>query len=285
MKNQTFQQMIDNGYTFPEEIDQLTQELIIEWFMFREISSNNRFVVWFNRSLSLNYKYYRQLMRIDPTVSEFDWLIENYVEKQNTIQSTNVNDRKEENTTQNDRVHNSTNNGSFENNNTNTGTTGSKNEGYERNNGFSRVAPMSQEYDTLQMTERDGEKISVGENTISNFANAIPYPRISNPTSSQDTLTKHGNIDEQKTSSTDNANGTTTNTENATTGTTGSYKGSSNNTNKTDSVFREILSGRNVPLAELLNISRNYILNSKAWNYLYKELDKCFMLVYESEEE
>lgn len=83
----TFQQILDEGYQFPLTIDTATQQTITEWFQFRKVADNDQFIAWFNRQLTLNYPYYRQLLRIDPSTSSFDWLIMQYSEHESITSS------------------------------------------------------------------------------------------------------------------------------------------------------------------------------------------------------
>ena len=318
----------------------------------------------------MNYPYYRQLLRIDPSTSSFDWLITQYNERENITESrsnqsgttsvvgTTTNNGTSESTSNSNGTSNviSKNNGTSESSSTSTGTsnvvskndgtskdttTGSttgNNQGFERQTGLSRVSPMSSDYTTDDMKERNNDKITVGDQSIRGYAHGMPYANIKNPSATSDTLTENGSLSagtsETTTNGTTTANGTTdttdsstgtvtgtttdngttttadsstgtvtgTTTDNGTTTTadssTGTVTGTTNNTatnnssttgrnsNEANATVHEISSGRSQAIAEVLSQARGYILNSKAWVFLYKELDMCFCQSYlESEDE
>lgn len=298
----------------------------------------------------MNYPYYRQLLRIDPSTSSFDWLITQYNERENITESrsnqsgttsvvgTTTNNGTSESTSNSNGNSNviSKNNGTSESSSTSTGTsnvvskndgtskdttTGSttgNNQGFERQTGLSRVSPMSADYTADDMKVRNNEKITVGDNTISGYAHGMPYADIKNPSATSDTLTENGSLSagtsETTTNGTTTANGTTdttdsstgtvtgATTDNGTTTTTdsstGTVTGTTSNTatnnssttgrnsNEANATVHEINSGRSQAIAEILSQARGYILNSKAWVFLYKELDACFDQSYlESEDE
>lgn len=283
--NQTFQQILNNGYTFPTDIDEPTQELIKEWFQYRQVADNNKFIPWFNRSLNLNYPYYRQLLRIDPTVSNYDWLIENYKESLYNSEKTGKSKGSNLQTNKQDITGTSDINTSVNSETTGESNTKDNTQGFNRDSSLSRVAPMSQEYTVEEITARNSENISVGGETITGYATGFPNLNIQNPTTTGDTLNKNGTVSQNQntessmtkntsvTSSSDNRTTTNNNT-------------SSKQTEETESLQNtSIESGRNVNIAELLQKAKSFILSSKAWDFLYKELDKTFLQVYEESED
>lgn len=283
--NLTFKQILNNGYTFPDTIDTATQELIKEWFQFRKVADNNKFVVWFNRSLNLNYPYYRQLLRIDPTISDYDWLIENYKESLYNSEKTGKTRGTDTQTSKQDII--GTNDINTRGNLESTGesNTKDKTQGFNRDSSLSRIAPMSQEYTTADITARNSENISVGGETITGFASGFPNVNIQNPTSTGDTLSKNGTISQNQNTETSNTKNTsvTTSSDNRTTIGNNSISKSTEDTESVQNTAIE--SGRNVNIADLLEKAKSFILSSKAWDFLYKELDKTFMQVYEECEE
>lgn len=50
------------------------------WFSLREVSSNNNFVQYFQRILYRDFGQYLQLLRIEPNIAQYDWLVQNYTE-------------------------------------------------------------------------------------------------------------------------------------------------------------------------------------------------------------
>ena len=157
---------------------------------------------------------------------------------------------------------------------------------------------MSADYTSDDMKERNADKITVGKQTISGYAKGMPRANITNPSATSDTLTENGTLSagtsNSNTSGTTTANGTT----NTTDSTSGTIRGTTSNTatnnssttdsnaNQTNATVHDITSGRTTPIADLLSQARGYILQSKAWVFLYKELDRCFCQSYlESEDE
>lgn len=283
--NQTFQQILNNGYTFPTDIDEPTQELIKEWFQYRQVADNNKFIPWFNRSLNLNYPYYRQLLRIDPTVSDYDWLIENYKESLYNSEKTGKSKGSDLQTNKQDITGTSDINTSVNSETTGESNTKDNTQGFNRDSSLSRVAPMSQEYTVEEITARNSENISVGGETITGYATGFPNLNIQNPTTTGDTLNKNGTVSQNQNteSSTTKNTSVTSSSDNRT---TTNNNTSSKQTEETESLQNtSIESGRNVNIAELLQKAKSFILSSKAWDFLYKELDKTFLQVYEESED
>lgn len=82
----TFEDYINGDYNFvwPDIVsnDTVVQNVISDWFGLRIVPDTEKFQRFFNRKLEECYPYYQQLLRIDPTISNFDWLVENYLERQ-----------------------------------------------------------------------------------------------------------------------------------------------------------------------------------------------------------
>lgn len=60
----------------------------------------------------------------------------------------------------------------------------------------------------------------------------------------------------------------------------GSNDGSRATSGTLDSTQRELMQGRSIDIATLLENAKNFILGSSAWDFLYGELDKCFISIY-----
>lgn len=73
--------------TYPETVPQDLQATILDWYQFREVCDDQKFPVFFERVLRKSMPRYNQLLRIEPGVSEYDWLVQNYRE----LQTTNTN--------------------------------------------------------------------------------------------------------------------------------------------------------------------------------------------------
>lgn len=306
----TFQQILNEGYQFPLTVDTATQQTITEWFQFRLVADNVKFIPWFNRQLTLNYPYYRQLLRIDPSTSSFDWLVMQYSEHESitssesnqsgytSVEGTTVNNGTSENVSTSSGTSNVTSKNDGTTTDKTTGTTTGNNQGFDRQTGLSRVSPMSSDYTVDDMKQRNSDKITVGKQSISGYAHGMPYAVINNPSATSDTLTENGTLSAGTNESTTNGSTTANGTTDTTDSSTGTVTGNTSNTatnnsattgknsNETNATVHDITSGRTLPIAELLTQAKGYILQSKAWLYLYKELDMCFCQSYlESEDE
>lgn len=88
----TFSQIIDEGYTYPTGISEDLQAVIYDWYQDRYVADDTKFPLWFSRALKNNYERYEQLLRIEPGIAEYDWLVTEYQElqRQNTGSSTDT---------------------------------------------------------------------------------------------------------------------------------------------------------------------------------------------------
>lgn len=57
------------------------QATINEWFDLRNVCSDENFTVFFQRVLKRDYLRYTQLLRVEPGVAQYDWLVQNYRER------------------------------------------------------------------------------------------------------------------------------------------------------------------------------------------------------------
>ncbi len=76
----TLNDIIEAGYTYPEYVETAQQTVINSWFGDRIVCDDDKFPVYFNRVLARDYNRYTQLLRIEPGVSQFDWLVQHYTE-------------------------------------------------------------------------------------------------------------------------------------------------------------------------------------------------------------
>ena len=309
----TLNQLIEEGFTYPETIDEPTATLITDWF--GERYTGSMFTKFFDRSLNLYYPYYRQLLRVDPTVSSFDWFVDNYEERQSNVNESGRNT--------------STKNGSssvdesvtVDNTESVNSVTEHEGEGHDttvynsadisenasmnntRNTALSRTSPMSYDYDEDDLrssaelltpkingvTAAQGDIYAAG---VSARTKDIVYPKILNPSAVSDGLTENsqngvGSVkktgDDRLTKSDESRDET-----NVSTGFSGTTEtASSTRTNESgadtstiDRLLREIRSGRNQDLSTLIDKAVLTIQNTVAWEWLYKNLDKCFIQTY-----
>lgn len=69
------------------DIDDPTKQAIFDWFQFREVCDDERFGVYFRRLLLTTLIKYDELVRIEPGISKYDWLVQDYMENQRIIQA------------------------------------------------------------------------------------------------------------------------------------------------------------------------------------------------------
>lgn len=82
----TYSEMIQaNLVTFPSSVDYTLKQTIFDYFQFREVGDEDKFNVFFNRILNRDLRQYNELLRIEPGISSYDWLIGNYSEKQHKL--------------------------------------------------------------------------------------------------------------------------------------------------------------------------------------------------------
>lgn len=67
---------------WPTGVDSSLKETITEWYTYREVCDNDKFPLFFKRKLELALPRYNQLLRIEPGVSQYDWLVQKYNELQ-----------------------------------------------------------------------------------------------------------------------------------------------------------------------------------------------------------
>lgn len=88
MEMKTFQTLIDekgDAQIFPVNIlsDTALINTIKEWFNYRYLGdTDDRFITFFKRLLIKDYKRYNELLRVEPGISEYDWLVQVYRERQ-----------------------------------------------------------------------------------------------------------------------------------------------------------------------------------------------------------
>ena len=86
----TFAEMIATGtVVYPSEVDSAFKATVFDWFQDREVSDDTKFPIYFKRVLDRDFARYRQLLRIEPGVSNYDWLVQKYEEAQTVTDRSN----------------------------------------------------------------------------------------------------------------------------------------------------------------------------------------------------
>ena len=105
MNLKTFKEVRETTEVYPSNIGMTDSDIeaINSWFDFRLVCDNEKFPVFFGRVLTRDYKRYRELLRVEPGVSHYDWLVQQYQEAQTQAtqsgESTTTGETTAENTT------------------------------------------------------------------------------------------------------------------------------------------------------------------------------------------
>lgn len=113
----TFQTIIDEVgenavYPSIEGLDDAFKNACSMWFAGREVSSDQNFIRFFQRVIIRDFGQYKQLLRIEPGIASYDWLVQNYQEAmtENTQNSSESTSQGTVNTVTNDLEDNTTRN-------------------------------------------------------------------------------------------------------------------------------------------------------------------------------
>lgn len=60
------------------------QQTIFDWFQYREVVDDDKFAVFFTRVLNEHIRRYDQILRLEPGIAEYDWMVQRYLESQTT---------------------------------------------------------------------------------------------------------------------------------------------------------------------------------------------------------
>lgn len=81
IQTKIFSEVLQEGYTYPSFIPPELQTVITSWYQFRNVCDDEKFGAMFDRVLNRDYDRYEELLRIDPTISDYDWLVQRYRER------------------------------------------------------------------------------------------------------------------------------------------------------------------------------------------------------------
>lgn len=68
-------------------LDEPLKQSLFDWFQFREVCDDDKFNVFYTRLIKNHLNKYQQLLRIEPGISSFDWLVQTYHENQKILQA------------------------------------------------------------------------------------------------------------------------------------------------------------------------------------------------------
>lgn len=294
----TLNDCVDLGYDKTELCDEATWAAIVEWFGLRRVQPN--FDRYFSRALKLHYPHYLELVRIEPSVAEYDWFVENYKEQQTTLDGrkqktiageksttksgTNGGTVTVTGTGGNTRTLNTTDTDSASGTDGHTGSNSANSSAVERTTDAMRAAPMSASI----AGSRSG--------SAGTASKSMAWSDITNPTQTEDNLhdsafnesgsdsysDTHSSSDEQHHTGTitDNASNSqlTTNALTHSETVAGTEEGTITDNN--ESVARTILKGRDKGIAELLVAAKDAILETESFEWLCGKLETCFMQTF-----
>lgn len=151
-------------------------------------------------------------------------------------------------------------------------------------NAFDWTYPGSQEEDrttTIDDTTDASGTATTDTGTISSASNgSVSDSAISNGAAATSTEKTGSGTDNEDVTFATARQTTDGSTEGYTDGETHTNTGSKANMSSRDTDNREREQGRTTSIAELLQGAKDFILGSSAWDYLYSQLDKCFMAIY-----
>lgn len=87
VETKTFNEILAEGYEYPEIIPSSLKATISEWYGLRHVVDNDNFKRFFDRILKRDYHRYNELLRIEAGAGEmdptaYDWLISSYMERE-----------------------------------------------------------------------------------------------------------------------------------------------------------------------------------------------------------
>ena len=364
-KLKTFREMRTTTEVYPTNLDvfQADKEAINSWFDNRLVVDNNNFVGYFQRVLIRDYRRYRELLRTQPDISKFDWLVQQYTESQTYekgVGATATSGENSSNTTTANTSHDNvavSKNGSETSNfngvgsrdesitgensrmTVNSGTDTTSHVGSEERTG--ETTTQASGSDSVASEDHTNQKVLTRENPMSiSYNGGVSIDRANGNTgalnweypSTQGETDTRGNSENQtsygrkdETSTEDNVSQTATDsvvhgltvneesdqseskqestsethsnsvvrsdgeeseTSHSGSGSTSNTAQNSSSTNESKQrLTQHINTGRSVDTATLLTQAQAYIMNSSAFEWLYKQLDVCFMGVYHDDDE
>ena len=294
----TFQELINDGYDRSSLCDAATWQSLVEWFGLRRVQPN--FDRFFSRALKIHYGHYRELLRIEPSIAQYDWFVENYKEQQSTYEAENEKTTSNEisgtktglkggtvtiaGTDGNTRTLNTQDDTTQSGTNGHSGTSSNNMDSVSRTTDATRNQPMSQSF-------IGSRTASAGLNTKS-----MAWGDITNPTTSEDNLSDTSEVGGTSDSYTDTNSETgrktqtgtvtdagtrsSTTTNNLTNSETDSKTEEGSVSDNSQSVTRTVLKGRDKGISELLREASDVIKDTESFLWFTEQLETCFMSCY-----
>lgn len=248
-------------------IDEATQTAIVNWFQFRKVSDNDKFVAYFQRLLKANEEQYINYMRIQTV--QFDPLVTQYLERLlNRDGSSSEKDKDTTVNTGNDTVNTS---GTAKTNNSDNSVTDSRGVDSTTQNGETGDKSMN-----AQLPQSStGAGAGLPENLNWNYATQQDERKGTSKNNSKSESTG-------KTTNTGTSTGTASNEQTTKSDRTNQTVKNGERSGSNSEVVKERMTGRSgEPTSELLKKAVSYITTTNGFFWLVDKLEAAFMAIYE----
>lgn len=302
--NKTLNQMITEkgeSTVFGNIVDNATQALLKDYFYYRYVCDDEKFILFFQRNLKQYLKQYNHYLRVENT--DFDPMITRYLERQVLNKTTNNgsetitgSETGNKYITNGGSITRKTDNTATGNGRTNNNTTGS----YSDYSDVENTEHTAGEENTEQRN-RDILSVfpqaNVSAATSGHLDDPVSYAYATQMTdhlakgSKEDNRNTNGEVETHASGSTTGNSNTTQNTTNVLDGREVTTQATNQNTqnnltnrknaqnqNEENSNLRERFTGReNYDAGTLLEHAKNYISNTNAFMFLVGKVEKCFI--------
>lgn len=249
------------------QIDEATQTAIVNWFQFRKVADNDKFVAYFQRLLKANEEQYINYMRIQTV--QFDPLVTQYMERLlNRDGSSSEKDKDTTVNTGNDTVNTS---GTAKTNNSDNSVTDSRGVDSTTQNGETGDKSMN-----AQLPQSStGAGAGLPENLNWNYATQQDERKGTSKNNSKSESTG-------KTTNTGTSTGTASNEQTTKSDRTNQTVKNGERSGSNSEVVKERMTGRSgEPTSELLKKAVSYITTTNGFFWLVDKLEAAFMAIYE----
>ena len=249
------------------QIDEATQTAIVNWFQFRKVSDNDKFVAYFQRLLKANEEQYINYLRIQTV--QFDPLVTQYMERLlNRDGSSSEKDKDTTVNTGNDTVNTS---GTAKTNNSDNSVTDSRGVDSTTQNGETGDKSMN-----AQLPQSStGAGAGLPENLNWMYATQQDERKGTSKNNSKSESTG-------KTTNTGTSTGTASNEQTTKTDRTNQTVKNGERSGSNSEVVKERMTGRSgEPTSELLKKAVSYITTTNGFFWLVDKLEAAFMAIYE----
>lgn len=249
------------------QIDEATQTAIVNWFQFRKVADNDKFVAYFQRLLKANEEQYINYMRIQTV--QFDPLVTQYMERLlNRDGSSSEKDKDTTVNTGNDTVNTS---GTAKTNNSDNSVTDSRGVDSTTQNGETGDKSMN-----AQLPQSStGAGAGLPKNLNWKYATQQDERKGTSKNNSKSESTG-------KTTNTGTSTGTASNEQTTKSDRTNQTVKNGERSGSNSEVVKERMTGRSgEPTSELLKKAVSYITTTNGFFWLVDKLEAAFMAIYE----